>query len=378
MKRTDAFWMVLLFFIATISVASADVISKNSGGSGQMAITYGENFEGFFSCVPQTCSSLGYTCDSWSNSCGATISCGTCSSGFTCTSGTCVANPSSGDSEEESSSGGGGGGGGGGGSVATTAIRQGDLFVNPEEVVISVVEGVEEYREITLKNNGQLSLPLTTSVEGELKDILLLNKERIMLPPGVETTLGMIVTLKEKELLTGKIIIAYSIFTREVPVVVGSKSENFLFDISVYLSEEFKQVNPGDKVIAQFNLLEVGANEKVDVAATYIIKDFQGQNHYEESETFFVDGEKSYSKEFLTDGLPVGKYALGYEIAYPGAFATSSVTFDVIEPKAKSFLIIAIILFSMTAVIILVIWVVKSMRNQTKYRSRKKRVYGKI
>jgi len=45
MKRTDAFWMVLLFFIATISVASADVISKNSGGSGQMAITYGENFE---------------------------------------------------------------------------------------------------------------------------------------------------------------------------------------------------------------------------------------------------------------------------------------------------------------------------------------------
>jgi hypothetical protein len=45
-------------------------------------------------CVPQTCSSLGYTCGTWINrNCSGTINCGTCNSTQTCPSGTCVNNP---------------------------------------------------------------------------------------------------------------------------------------------------------------------------------------------------------------------------------------------------------------------------------------------
>ena len=44
------------------------------------------------SCVPATCSSLGYTCGTASDGCGGTLNCGTCSSGQTCNaSGQCVA-----------------------------------------------------------------------------------------------------------------------------------------------------------------------------------------------------------------------------------------------------------------------------------------------
>ena len=37
-----------------------------------------------------TCASLGYECDPWSDGCGGTLSCGTCGSGYTCSAGKCV------------------------------------------------------------------------------------------------------------------------------------------------------------------------------------------------------------------------------------------------------------------------------------------------
>jgi len=45
---------------------------------------------GFFFCTPDTCASLGYICDSWSDGCGSTLDCSTCASGYTCTAGTCT------------------------------------------------------------------------------------------------------------------------------------------------------------------------------------------------------------------------------------------------------------------------------------------------
>jgi flagellin-like protein len=41
------------------------------------------------SCVPATCSSLGYNCQNWSDTCNSTLICGTCNSPQTCVSGVC-------------------------------------------------------------------------------------------------------------------------------------------------------------------------------------------------------------------------------------------------------------------------------------------------
>ncbi len=43
----------------------------------------------FISCAPKTCSSLGYSCGSWSDGCGGTLSCGSCNS-QTCSNGKCT------------------------------------------------------------------------------------------------------------------------------------------------------------------------------------------------------------------------------------------------------------------------------------------------
>lgn len=91
MKNEKILYFVLYPF--TNFFVSADVISVNSGGDNGMIINPDTYIEGFFSCVPKTCSYFGYNCDSWDDGCGNAINCGSCSSGFTCTSGICTAVP---------------------------------------------------------------------------------------------------------------------------------------------------------------------------------------------------------------------------------------------------------------------------------------------
>lgn len=46
-------------------------------------------------CTPDTCSSLGYNCGTWSDGCAGTLNCGACSSGYYCNSGVCTTIPCS-------------------------------------------------------------------------------------------------------------------------------------------------------------------------------------------------------------------------------------------------------------------------------------------
>ena len=311
----------LFLLVASIGILNADVISINSGGGKSLSVSSNPFSEsGFVSCVPQTCSGLGFNCGSYVEACGLTISCGSCSSSQTCTSNVCVAVPTT----TTTSSGGGAGGAPGG-----TAVVNQYITITPEEVSATVVQGVEETRNLVLENKGQFTYVLSLSVLGEVKDVLSLGEDSFVMQPGESKTLVLTINNSGRELLTGKILISYSSFLVEVPVIIGTKTDNFLFDTSIFLSDEFRKIKPGSKITAQFNLNEVNSNEKVDVVARYMIKDLDGTNYYEDSETYFVQGEKEYSKEFPTQNLPEGKYVLGFEVSYPGAFAISSATFDV-------------------------------------------------
>lgn len=356
---TGLFLLVFLFILST-STINADIVSINSGGSGEIIINSNNYIGGFFSCIPDTCTSLGYSCGTWTESCGLTLNCGSCSSEQTCSSGTCVST----DGANTATSGGGGGGGGGGATIGT--IEKIELTVNPSELSIFVIENVEEKREIKIKNTGSKSISITMEIIGEdLKKTLTMINNKTLLKPNEEKTLELKINTKGKKLITGKILMKYSGFIKEVPVVIGSKSKNFLFDISVYLSDAFRKILVGNNLKAQLNLIQVNTGGKVDVVANYVIKDFEGNNYYEESETFFVLKEKSYVKEFPTQDLPPGKYALGFEISYPGAFAISSTTFSIEKEKIK-FDYKIIILISIIIFISIIFFIIIKIKKQNK------------
>jgi hypothetical protein len=104
-------------------------------------------------------------------------------------------------------------------------------------------------------------------------------------------------------------------------VLLNVVSEGVLFDATITVPDLYRVLREGQRLPALIELLEVGGETGVDVTMNYVIKDFDGNTRYTESETFYVNGAKSYSKRFSTLGLEPGDYVLGVELIYVGGFA---------------------------------------------------------
>ncbi|MBI5803541.1 hypothetical protein HY448_02545 [Candidatus Pacearchaeota archaeon] len=344
---------LIIVFITSVGLfgfANADIISVNSGGNTELVIS-NDNYTGGFFIKPPLCGDtfldLGEECED-----------GNPYSGDGC-SNVCAVEPPAVTGDTGSGGGGGAGGGGGLGGESPLGVISSDLIANPSELSVSVNNGVGETREITFTNVGVYNLIVNLKILGdEIVGILTTEENIFSLNPGQQRTIVFNIRTESGGLFTGRLLADYSIYTLEIPVVIGSSSENFLFDISVYLGSAFKKIVVGNKITAQFNLIEVNVKEKVDVTAVYIIKDFLGNKHYEGSETYYVLGEKNYFMEFPTEDLKPGKYVLGFEVTYPGAFAVSSDTFEVVDNKIRfdfrTILVIAAILG-----VIFIIWLVR-------------------
>ncbi|MEK6889039.1 MAG: Ig-like domain-containing protein, partial [Nanoarchaeota archaeon] len=241
-----------------------------------------------------------------------------------------VTAPSSGSG---SGSSGGSSGGSSAGSASSSSAGEGSgriiklIEAIPEELSISTIMDVPTTRELVIRNNREEGYALSVSVEG-IGNIL--STEKVLsLGPGESKAIELKVKPVREGLLTGKIVLKSSTVKLEVPVVINVRSNDFLFDTAVKINNEERVIDVGENLKAQIDLKQVGPEEKVDVYLTYVIKDFAGNVHLEDSETFFVLGEKNFVKEFSTKGLEPGKYIIGIELSYPGAFATSSAQFEV-------------------------------------------------
>lgn len=220
-------------------------------------------------------------------------------------------------------------GGGGGDSRAVPLF----LTTDPLEIDVHAIAGEPEIKMLKVKSLAEIPMTFDVVVAGKDIENVVSTLTRISLQPGEERVISVNINPAEKGLLTGRILFRTRNYEYQLPVVINVKSKNFLFDASISVLEQFKRVFADSPIRAQINLLQIGPNESVDVLATYVIKDYLGNVYLEEKETFAVLREKSYVKEFSALGLAPGRYIVGLEIVYPGAFATSSSGFEVIKKK---------------------------------------------
>ncbi|MEK6811473.1 MAG: hypothetical protein AABX96_03120 [Nanoarchaeota archaeon] len=304
------FWIISLFIFATIfAVISLSLsiwvynmgfganISAHSSSEGNIGLSV--EGQGYF-CGDSLCNGV-ETCSSCSSDCGA------CSS----TSG----------------SGGSSGGGGGGGGVASGTPN---FELNNENFNLKIVSGESETNEVILENTGVGVMDIKIAVTG-IEKYISFNTDSIHISPGESFSLIFTIDAPEPGVYAGKIILTYQGITREVLILLNVISEGVLFDTTVTVPDLYRVLRPGQRLPALIELIEIGDETGVDVTMNYIIKDFDGNVHYTESETFYVLGAKSYSKRFSTNGLDPGDYILGVELIYIGGFATSTAHFRVTD-----------------------------------------------
>jgi hypothetical protein len=243
-----------------------------------------------------------------------------CNGAETCSScpedcGICSTPPSS-------SSGSSGGGGGG------AAYASANFNVDEDNFNLKIVSGESETNEVIIENTGTTPITLTIGVTG-IESYVYFNSNSITISPGQKYPLRFTINAPEPGIYAGKILLTYQGITREVMVLLNVVSEGVLFDATITVPDLYRVLREGQRLPALIELLEVGGETGVDVTMNYVIKDFDGNTRYTESETFYVNGAKSYSKRFSTLGLEPGDYVLGVELIYVGGFATSTAHFRI-------------------------------------------------
>ena len=335
--------MFLLIFLI-LPFVNADVISLNSGGSEDLVINPDTYVEGFFGCVPTTCSKLGYECDSWGDGCAKTLNCGSCASGFSCSSGSCVADVVTPPGDT----------GGGGGA----APSEDEIFVSPSSINVNLAINTNKRQMISVENLK--SVPITVSIsQTDLNNMIIIENTSLSLAAGETKSIGVIfVALNDTGIFTGTIKIGGV----TVPVSLNIKTKLLLFDSNIVVLNRNYQVSQESDLRTRVTLIPMGDEERLDVLLNYVIKDYSGKIYLTQSESVLVEKKMNLRKNFGTGSLPLGTYIVGLELVYPGGVAPSSAHFEVVETTATDFLgivvfilllFILVVLISMIALIII-------------------------
>jgi len=301
-----------------------------------------------------------------------TITCGNNVTGISSQEGantwTVYANDTSGNegndlvtfSIDTSGGGGGGGGGGGSGGSGTTKIIEkdfGNFEVVPSELNFNIALGKMDVKEVRVVNTGNKKLIIDMRVSG-INKFVGLNTNRVEIEPGETAVVVVSITSSETGVHAGRVIFSTEGVQRDLLILINVRSGESLFDVSLTVPESYKFIFLNEDIRTFISLIQIGEKIGEDVTANYIIKDFDGNTLYTDSETFFVLGSKSFVKTFMTSDLPTGDYIAGIEISYPGGLATSSAHFTIREHEPKYKLKDILVWISISTLVILVFIVI--------------------
>jgi len=353
----------ILFFILTMFYfpnVNADVISVNSGGNEGILINPDNYVEGFFSCVPTTCTKLGYNCDTWNDKCGKTINCGACGAEFTCTSGICTAVPPS-----PPGGGGGAGGGGAGGEIIP------GIFVTPTSINLTLSFNNQTHMSqritqiIYITNKGESSKTLPISQIG-LNSLAIFENTPIILAPGEtkELKVDFVAPLEERD-FSGSILVD----GKTIPVFLHVTSNPLWFDSNIVVLNKDYQVAKGSTLKTSVGLIPQGEKSRLDVTLNYVIKDVSGKIYLTKSETVLVENKMDFERDFGTGMLPIGNYIITLDLIYPGGIAPSSAHFEVVPMSISGIfgvILFFLIMIILVILIIIVIILIKKKRRESK------------
>jgi uncharacterized membrane protein len=339
---------ILISFIFFISFVSADVISVNSGGDNGMIINPDTYIEGFFNCVPKTCSYFGYNCDNHDDGCGITMNCGICSSGYTCTSGVCTAvpvTPGTGIPGE--------------GTGTPPGVI---LDIIPKEFNLRMAINTNKPEIIRITNKGTSNGKIMIS-QSNLNNLVILDQNSIEIAHGETKILNVIfVAPTTPGIYTGRILIG----GETVLVTMNVKTKLLLFDSNIAVLNKDYLVGKNEELKTKVTLIPLGDQERLDVLLNYTIRDYEGKVYITQSETVLVDKQIDSRKNFDIGLLPLGNYVVGLELIYPGGLAPSSAHFEIVEQTPGRFfgkLIFWLITFIILVFIMIVILMIKRRRD---------------
>lgn len=132
----------------------------------------------------------------------------------------------------------------------------------------------------------------------------------------------------------------------KVPQIRIPSAVSPLFDVIVTIPEKYKILMPGEKLIAQVNIINVKAPEGVDILINHYIRNSSDTDIFHEFETRRIERKISFIKEIkLFEDLEPGDYLFYITVPYENTTAIGGAFFKVLKEKTteKEKLFVAVI-----------------------------------
>jgi hypothetical protein len=361
MNKRGMFVLLFIFsFVVFINFVSADIISINSGGDNQICINSGGDVESCFfgsgavACIPQNCSTLGYSCGTINDGCGVLLNCGVCSGNDTCNSGICT--PPGGEGTSSSSS----GGGTPTGPMITVSPKSINLTLSFNNVTHMSQRSTQQ---IYISNNGNSEQTFDITQTG-LSEIALIGNTSVTVAPGEVKTvfIDFIAPFKEGD-IHGSIFIG----TYEVTVFAHITSNPLWFDSNIVVLNKNYQVSRGTQLKTRVELVPMGDKQQIDVTLNYVIKDYNGKVYLTQQETVLVSKRMNFDRDFGTGLLPLGNYVVSLDLVYPGGVAPSSAHFEVTKQSVNDLFGVILFFFSigiLSLSMLIILLIIKRKRRE--------------
>jgi len=160
----------------------------------------------------------------------------------------------------------------------------------------------------------------------------------------------------------GEIKIISAGITKKIPVILEIETEKVLFDVTLDIPSEYKEIYAGQDLLLQITIFDLGKVGTKNVNVTCIIKNINGEEIFSEAEIVEVKNQLSFSKTIkLSKNLKIGEYVAIVQVEYAKSVGTSSDIFHLIEKKnffsiiKKYFVLLLLILIILITIIVSII-----------------------
>jgi len=261
--------------------------------------------------------------------------------------------------------------GGGGGGTPIIKPTGPDVLIGNKFMDVDLAPGTTRSKAIEIYNQGNQTIKITIN-PGTLKDLGILSIDEgdlsfSLLAGEKKTIYARIFAPEEEKTYTG-IITVNGIGKQEIQATINVRKD-FLFDAELVIPWDYKIINQGTKLPVQVTLTPMTSNPRIDVTATYIIKNVKGEIFLTDTRSFLINGLWQQEITFPTQNLKPGDYIIELSLDYTTGVAVSKASFEV---KVKKVVLrifnytIILLLGVICLVILLLIIIIRNKRIRRK------------
>ncbi len=161
------------------------------------------------------------------------------------------------------------------------------------------------------------------------------DKQEIFVKSGDSTSVSVSFNNSslDEGVYVGNILLTSKKDSARIPVVLGVKSKQVLFDVTSSVSPQFTVLSPGDRLAADIKVINLGSLNKT-VMLSYYVSDLDGNVIVSDSQTADVATTMGLSRDLsLPVDVPLGDYVFYVTAKSGSSFGLSAFLFTVSDKK---------------------------------------------